>query len=323
VFVLNHLKAFKVRLLSLSKSLEKIKTFYLNRLLQRPSAFKVLRRMFFVGTFTSISFLIVFTLRHSQPTAATNSSHDLFLPYITRNASTQPFWRPTPGTSWQIQFSGQIDTSLDVQVYDLDLADTPKSTIYQLHTDGRKVMCYFSAGSWEEWRDDADDFPNSVLGSDMDGWPGEKWLDIRRLDLLGPIMTARLDMAAQKSCDGVDPDNVDGYLNNTGFNLSYQDQLDYNIWLADQAHARGFAIGLKNDLDQITDLLPYFDWALNEQCFQYIECDLLLPFVVANKPVFGIEYQSDTSSFCPLANQMNFDTLKKNWDLDAWRIACR
>lgn len=320
---MNHLKAFEVRLLSYSIFREKIKTFTLKRLLQRPSAFKVLRPTFFVGTFTVVSFLIVFTLPHSQPAAATNSSHYLFLPYITHNASTQLFWRPTPGTSWQIQFSSQIDTSLDVQVYDIDLVDTPRSIIDQLHTDGRKVMCYFSAGSWEEWRDDAEYFPDSVLGNDLDGWLGEKWLDIRSLDLLGPIMSARLDMAAQKGCDGVDPDNVDGYTNDTGFNLSYQDQLDYNIWLAEQAHARGLAIGLKNDLDQITDLLPYFDWALNEQCFQHNECDLLVPFVAANKPVFGIEYNSDTSSFCPLANQMNFDFLKKNWDLDAWRIACK
>jgi hypothetical protein len=302
---------------------EKIVTIYSKQLLLRPSAFKILLPASFVSTFAVVSFLFVFTLPHNQPAAAANNSHYLFLPYITRNAFAESIWRPTPGTSWQIQFSGQIDTSLDVQVYDLDMVDTPRSTIDQLHTDGHTVMCYFSAGSWEQWRSDADDFPDSVLGDDLDGWPGEKWLDIRRLDLLGPIMSARLDTAVQKSCDGVDPDNVDGYANNTGFNLSYQDQIAYNTWLADQAHARGLAIGLKNDLDQIADLLPYFDWALNEQCFQYNECDLLLPFVTANKPVFGIEYNSDMSSFCPLANQMNFDFLKKNWDLDAWRIACR
>ena len=69
--------------------------------------------------------------------------------------------------------------------------------------------------------------------------------------------------------------------------------------------------------------LAYFDWQLNEQCFQYNECDLLLPFIQAGKPVFGIEYQGDPASFCPQANSMNFDTLVKNLDLDAWRLACR
>ena len=258
-----------------------------------------------------------------QPAIVSISSHTLFLPFIPYYASNKTTWQPTPGTSWQIQFSGQIDISLDVQIYDLDLVDTPQSLIDRLHADGRKIICYFSAGSWEQWRSDAGEFPESVIDNNLDGWPGEKWLDIRRLDLLGNIMESRLDLAAQKGCDGVDPDNVDGYANDTGFDLSYQDQLAYNTWLANQAHARGLAVGLKNDLNQIPDLLPYFDWALNEQCFQYNECALLSPFVAANKPVFGIEYERDPHTFCPQANQMNFDFLKKNWDLDAWRISCR
>ena len=216
-----------------------------------------------------------------------------------------------------------LDTSLDVEMYNLDLFDTPQAVIDQLHAEGRIVVCYFSAGSWEDWRSDAGDFPPEVIGDPLEGWPGENWLDIRQLDSLGPIMGARLDVAARKNCDGVDPDNVDGYTNETGFPLSYQDQLTYNIWLAEQAHQRGLAIGLKNDLDQIPDILPYFEWALNEECFGYDECDLLTPFVQANKAVFGVEYELETSQFCPQANALNFDFLKKNWDLNAWREACR
>ncbi|MBN1147028.1 MAG: endo alpha-1,4 polygalactosaminidase [Anaerolineales bacterium] len=251
---------------------------------------------------------------------APEEDHWQYLPMVLRNA---PLWRPSPGASWQIQFSGALDTSLDVDIYDLDLFDVPKSLFDQLHAEGRKVICYFSAGSWEDWRPDADQFPEVVKGNDLDGWPGEKWLDIRRLDVLGSIMAARLDKAVQKGCDGVDPDNVDGYANSTGFPLSAQDQLTYNIWIAEAAHQRGLAVGLKNDLDQIATLLPYFDWALNEQCFQYNECDVLLPFVQAGKPVFGIEYQGNPAVFCTQANAMDFDFLKKNLDLDAWRIACR
>lgn len=232
-------------------------------------------------------------------------------------------WQPTPGTSWQIQYSGDLDTSLDVQMYDLDLFDTPQAVFDELHAHGRTVICYFSAGSWEDWRDDANDFPTAVLGNDLDGWPGEKWLDVSQLDLLAPIMQARLDTAVSKQCDGVDPDNVDGYTNDTGFPLTYEDQLTYNSWLATEAHARGLAIGLKNDLNQIPDLVDQFEWALNEQCYYYDECDLLLPFVQANKAVFGIEYDGDPADFCPAINALNFDWLKKNWDLDAWRIACR
>lgn len=132
-----------------------------------------------------------------------------------------------------------------------------------------------------------------------------------------------MDLAVSKGCDGVDPDNVDGYTNNTGFPLTGQQQLTYNRWLAQQAHARGLAIGLKNDLDQIGQLVNDFDWALNEQCFQYNECETLLPFVQAGKPVFGIEYSGNESVFCPQANGWNFDFLKKRLDLRAWRYACR
>lgn len=271
--------------------------------------------------FTAMLVFLALPLR--QPAIVSISSPTLYLPFISYYASNKTTWQPTPGTSWQIQFSGQIDISLDVQIYDLDLVDTPQSLIDRLHADGRKIICYFSAGSWEQWRSDAGEFPESVIGNHLDGWPGEKWLDIRRLDLLGNIMESRLDLAAQKGCDSVDPDNVDGYANDTGFDLSYQDQLAYNTWLANQAHARGLAVGLKNDLNQIPDLLPYFDWALNEQCFQYNECALLSLFVAANKPVFGIEYERDPHTFCPQANQLNFDFLKKNLDLDAWRISCR
>jgi hypothetical protein len=208
-------------------------------------------------------------------------------------------------------------------MYDIDLFDAPQSVIDQLHTDGRIVICYFSAGSWEDWRPDADDFPAGVLGNDLEDWEGEKWLDIRQLDILGPLMSARLDLAVQKGCDGVEPDNIDGYTNETGFALTPQDQLIYNIWLAEQAHARALSIGLKNDLEQISELLPYFDWALNEECFTYNECDLLTPFVQANKAVFGVEYELDRVQYCPQANSLDFDFLKKHWELDAWRESCR
>lgn len=271
------------------------------------------------------------------PQANTNTTAPATRPTVTALDSTEPIstylpvvitsehtiWQPAPGTSWQWQLSGSIDTSFAVQMYDIDLFDTPQSVIDQLHAGGRVVICYFSAGSWEDWRADATNFPASVLGNQLDGWPDEKWLDIRRLDILGPLMQARLDLAVQKQCDGVEPDNVDGYTNNSGFPLTAANQLAYNIWLAEQAHSRGLSIGLKNDLGQIPQLVSYFDWALNEQCFEYTECDALTPFVDAGKAVFGVEYNLETSAFCSQANTRNFDWLKKNLVLDAARTACR
>ena len=231
-------------------------------------------------------------------------------------------WMPPPGTTWQWQLTETIDTSFDVEMYDIDLFDVPKAVVDQLHADGRIVVCYFSAGSWEDWRPDADDFPAVVLGSPLDGFPDERWLDVRRLDILGPIMEARLDLAVAKGCDGVEPDNVDGFDNGTGFPLQPKDQLDYNRFLADQAHARRLSVGLKNDLGQIGDLAPVFDWALNEQCWEYEECGELQPFVDLGKAVFGVEYGGDETEFCPPLNALGYSWLKKNFDLDAWRLDC-
>ena len=253
------------------------------------------------------------------------------MPLVLRQEVTIPtpgstptsWWQPHPGTSWQWQLSGLVEPSYDVQMYDIDLFETSQSIIDALHADGRVVICYFSAGSWEDWRPDAESFPEDVIGKDLKGWAGEKWLDIRRLDVLEPIMEARLDLAVQKRCDGVEPDNVDGYVNDSGFLLTYQDQLTYNHWLAERAHLRGLSIGLKNDLDQVNDLLNDFDWALNEECFQYNECNVVLPFIYMNKAVFGVEYTLDVNDFCPQANAMNFDFLKKHLNLDAWRVTCR
>jgi hypothetical protein len=225
-------------------------------------------------------------------------------------------WQPVPGTTWQWQLADDINTSYDVDMYDIDLFDTSQEIIDELHADGRIVICYFSAGSWEDWREDASDFPEDILGETLDGWEDERWLDIRQIEHLKPIMAARLDLAAEKMCDGVEPDNVAAYDNDTGFDLSYDDQLTYNIWLAEQAHERGLSIGLKNDLDQIEDLLEYFDWALNEECFFFEECDALLQFIEADKAVFGVEYDGDPADYCPLANEMNFSWLTKSLDLE-------
>jgi len=182
------------------------------------------------------------------------------------------------------------------------------------------VICYFST-QYEKWRPDAASFSASVLGANLDDWPGEKYVDIRS-SVVRNIMTARLDLAKSKGCDGIEPDNVDGYTNKNGLGLTAADQLDFNKFLAQQAHSRGLSVGLKNDLDQVSSLVSYFDWALNEQCNQYGECATLNPFVNAGKAVFGTEYSGTASSFCSKMNTAKFSWLLKNLDLDAKVTQC-
>ena len=232
------------------------------------------------------------------------------------------WWRPGPGTSWQWQLTGSIDTSVVADMYDIDLFDTPAATVRELHDKGRHVVCYLDAGTYEPGRPDADAYPQAVLGAEVEGWPGERWLDIRRLDVLGPIIERRLDRCRAKGFDGVEPDNVDAYVNDSGFALDAGDQLAFNQFLATEAHRRGLSVGLKNDLDQAADLEPRFDWVLDEQCFQYDECDALRPFADAGKAVFIAEYDLETSVFCDAARAAGYSAIRKDLDLDAWREAC-
>ncbi len=228
--------------------------------------------------------------------------------------STPATWY-APGVSdtWQWQLSGTVNTSYEVNVYDIDLFDATTEIIEGLHSFGIHVICYFSAGSYENFRPDKDDFPESAIGNKLDGWPGEKWLDIRS-DKVHAIMQKRLDLAVQKRCDGVEPDNMDAYANNSGFDLKAADQLAYNKLIANEAHRRNLAVGLKNDINQIPNLLDYFDFAVNEQCHEFNECGRYQLFTAANKPVFNVEYgselQNDDAARDKLCQQARFENMR-------------
>lgn len=234
-------------------------------------------------------------------------------------------WQPAPKTSWQWQLSGSLDTSFDVAVYDIDLFVTTQPQIDDLHVKGRKVVCYFDT-AYEPGRPDSAKLA-PFKGNAVQGWPGQFWLDIRNATVVS-VMKDRLALAAQKKCDGVEADDVDSRTNDPGFPITAQDQQGFITMLAQQAHAHGMAYALKNDLDEVTQLLPVVDFAVNEECFKYSECDLLKPFVAAGKAVFQVEYTAGTLSqagpaVCPQANALNFDTLIKHLDLDAPRFSCR
>ena len=231
-------------------------------------------------------------------------------------------WHPAPGLSWQVQLSGRLDLAVAADVFELDGADTPAATVARLHAAGKKAVCYLDAGSWEPWRADAKRFPAAVLGLPVSGWPDERWLDIRRLDALLPLLRARVAACAGKGFDGIDFDNVDGYANRTGFPLRAADQLRFNRRLAAEAHARGLAAGLKNNLGQVRQLAAAFEWAVNEQCFEFDECAKLLPFVARGKPVVVIEYATPTGIFCAAATELGFAAMRKRLALDGWRQAC-
>lgn len=237
--------------------------------------------------------------------------------------STPAIWKPNLQTSWQWQLTTPVDQTVDAEMFDIDLFNNSAKVVTALHAKGRKVVCYVSVGTWERGRPDSSKFPATVLGKTLSGYPNEKWLDIRQWSVIGPILEARFDLCRSKGFDGIEADNVDAYEQSSGFPLTAQDQLLFNQRLANAAHARGLSIGLKNDLRQIRALLPYYDWALNEECYEMNECGNLNYFVTAGKAVFTVEYNVDPAIFCPYVNNLNFNSLRKNYDLDAYRVACR
>lgn len=245
---------------------------------------------------------------------------------VTRNPQPDlSWWHPTVGLTWQWQIgNNDIDTSIEADVYDVDLY-VDQSIIDELHARGRKVICYVSVGSWEDWRPDKDQFPAEILGRAYEGWKGERWLDVRQIEKLAPIMLARLDLCKSKGFDALEPDNMEVYTNNTGFPLTYEDQLRYALWLADEAHKRGLAIGIKNAADQVRDLVEHFDFAITEDAFYYDWAEKMIPFIEADKPVFAAEYTDlpgDFAAFCEKSKQLKFNTILKHRGLDAWNKTC-
>ena len=259
-----------------------------------------------------------------EPVSPTNAV--LPAPMTSTVFPSKDWWRPSIGLTWQWQIGNDdIDTSIVADVYDVDLY-VDQSIIDELHAKGHKVICYISVGSWEDWRPDKDQFPAGVLGKDYDGWPGEKWLDIRQIDKLAPIMLARLDLCQAKGFDALEPDNMDIYTNNTGFPLTYDDQLKYALWLADEAHKRGLAIGVKNAPDQVKDLVEHFDFAITEDAFYYGWVEDMLPFIEAGKPVFAAEYtdlSGDFAEYCERAKPMGISVILKHRQLNAWLETCK
>ena len=241
-------------------------------------------------------------------------------------AFADPIKGPPADTGFSISLSNpNLKPLPGIGVYELDLFDAEPPVIDALHAAGGYVVCYFSAGSLEDWRSDASQFPKFVVGRDYEGWPGERWLDIRQRTLLAPIMEARLDLAVKKDCDAVDPDNVDGFSNQTGFDISKDDQLAFNRGLADAAHARDLAIGLKNAAELVNELMTAFDFVVIESCAAQKVCGTYEPFADAGKAVFQIEYRGETGDWnaaCHDAIARRFTAILTNLALDGKAEGC-
>ncbi|KAI1817682.1 glycoside hydrolase superfamily [Poronia punctata] len=240
----------------------------------------------------------------------------------------------TPGTTWDYPLGFSLTTKnvdKDTQFYVVDLENTSKNDIADLINAGHTIVCYFSAGSVESYRDDAGDFPDEAIGKTLDGWDEEQWLDVRN-EGVRDVMTQRIRTAVDKGCQGVDPDNVDGYQNESGFDMTEDDAVDYVRFLAEEAHSQGLAFGLKNAGDIVEQVVDVAEWAINEECVEWDECDSWAPFIDAGKPVFHVEYTEDDDATsvspsqlkeaCAAGGNSDFSTIVKHLPLDDWVVKC-
>jgi len=236
-------------------------------------------------------------------------------------ATSRPI--PLPLTSWQIQLTGSLDTTLDVVVYIADV-ETPPAVIDGLHGAGRIAICYFSGGTAEPFRDDASRFPAAALGAPLAAYPDERWVDVRDATVRS-IMADRIAAAAAAGCDGVDASGLAGFAVDNGLGFSRADQLAYDRWLAGAAHARGLSIGfVEGDASLSQDLLADFDWVMAWSCVD-ADCPSTAPFVAAHKAAFLIEDgdESRTAAVCPKARSLGLSAiLKRDANLDAFRVGC-
>jgi hypothetical protein len=230
--------------------------------------------------------------------------------------------RPSAGASWQIQLTGTIDTTLDVPFYVVDM-DVPVDVLAALHAEGRFVACYFSGGTWEPFRADASAFPAASKGNAVDGYPRERWLDVR-LPEVRAIMEDRIATALGRGCDGISASGLAAYADNTGFALTMGDQIDYDLWLADATHVRGRAIGLEDgDPSFARDLVADFDWVLVWDCLD-VACNRAPPFTEAGKPGFlvSVAGAAQAPGVCAAGAKLGLSTILKRSSLDGFRVAC-
>lgn len=204
----------------------------------------------------------------------------------------------SPGTRWAWFLGGGDVPDTNVGIIDVDLFETPIAEVARLEASGIHTVCYLSAGTLEQDRPDAQDYPEEILGNTWNEW-NEVFIDIRRIDLLGPILESRLDLCARKGFSGVEPDNIDTYGENTGYDLTPDDAVAFATWFAQAAHTRGLMVAQKNAPELAPELVATFDFAITEDCFEDGWCESMAPYRHEGKAILDAEYTDRMDALAP------------------------
>jgi hypothetical protein len=239
------------------------------------------------------------------------------------DAALGSWWKPTADQPihWHWQLSDDFVYPRDVlpnkTVFDIDGELTSAQTVAQLHALGPdvRVICYFDAGVYEDYRSDAASFPQGIIGKADTGWNGSYWMDIRQLDVLMPLLRNRMvNWCQAKGFDAIEPDETEVWSNDSGFPISKAQNAAFHQALSDMAHSLGLSIGLKGNNTEAVELEPLHDWALTEQCWEYDECSFFHDgFIKADKAVFNVEY--NVNPVCTQANAWHMNSSFRDLNL--------
>jgi hypothetical protein len=186
---------------------------------------------------------------------------------------------------WQIGRVTPLERSgvQTVDIYDIDGFLTTRREVATIHTAWPaatlrhpKTVCYLDL-AWEDYRPDATPgryFPAATLGNVYFGFPQERWLDFRQLDMLKPMLDERIRMCAAKGFDAVELDDIDSFdpPSTTGFHLTPGDAQNFLAYAFNEIHRYGMTGLWKN-----SPLLSwwgrrYADGAVVEECYRYHQC---------------------------------------------------
>lgn len=234
-------------------------------------------------------------------------------------------WADAPQIrSWDWQLS-RIDPQTKVDLLDLEPDAVTADQIAQIKARGTYTVCYVSVGTAEDWRPDLHRFPREIIGNPFPEWPTERFLDVRRLDLLLPIMRDRFARCAALGFDAIEPDNMDAHWADTGFDLSEDDMLAYILALHQIAQELGLGLGQKNAPELTERLAGTLDFVLFEDCIALNYCSAAAPYVRRGKPALNAEYgvaTADRAAACATSAEAGVLTLFKTLELTPQGEAC-
>ncbi len=226
------------------------------------------------------------------------------------------------GATWDWQLQAPLDLTVDVDVLALDPDEVTAADIATLSARGVTTVCYVSVGTREDWRSDAEAFPEVLLGRPYDDWPGERFLDIRARDRLLPIMEARFRRCAEMGFAAVEPDNIDLHTNDTGFPLTGADVVAWFADLSRMAHGMGLLIAQKNAPDLTQELEAFADFALTENCFADGWCAQLASYPQTGRAILAAEYTRVSPGTCAAAEALGASVIFKRRDVTRWLRFC-